>query len=483
MSAVMALVTGYCRVRNTGCPGPPFDMIEILGNRTHISRPSGIGVVGTGLSCVPLKGVLELKWIPTIVILRSKASHSKGHTPAHNSIVHRDHGRQWLSQQLKPSFLGALRRLQHGSGQTVERVGRGVVVPGLEGLDALLQRMDWRGWTALSLVGAWAVLVALPAGVAVLRHGGVSPETASAWLNSADEKTDIRVYRVQMGQVVTLPLGDYLENVLAAQMSPTAPLSALEATAVAARTYAVHAMTTSAATFARQYGADVTDSPLLDLPWLNTAQQMQHFGNQQAWAMLRYQQAIAATNGQVLTYAGKPILAFTFALSPGHTRTAAAALGRPLPYLTAVACPADAKVAKPQQITLTAARVAELLKLPVANFQPDKMHRTVAADGFVEAVTVLGHTWNGAQFATLLNLPSADFQFQVKGSQLTFTTWGLGSDLGMSLHEASALAAQGKSWSAILATFYPGTQLTSETSLLPNNNRGQSSTLTAIHSN
>lgn len=333
-------------------------------------------------------------------------------------------------------------------------------------VDLFLQRMDWRGWTILSVAIAWGAIVALPGLVAVVRHGGIASTSASAWLTSPDANTFIRVYRINTGQIVTLPLANYLINVLAAEMSPNAPLPALEAAAVAARTYAVHALTAPVSTYAKEHGADVTDSPLLDLPWLNTAQQKQRFGSQQAWAVLHYEQAIFATDGQVLTYGGKPILAFTFPLSPGQTRSAAVALGQPLPYLPVVACPDDAKVARQQQTSLTVLEVARLLRISTTSLQANKFRLIPATDGFVQAITYPGHTWTGAQFATSLGLPSADFRLALKGSRLTFTTWGIGSDLGMSLHEDSALAARGDSWQHILSIFYPGTRLMPEMSLL-----------------
>jgi SpoIID/LytB domain protein len=101
-------------------------------------------------------------------------------------------------------------------------------------------------------------------------------------------------------RVKTLPLESYVRGVVAAEMPASWPLAALEAQAVASRTYAI----TADAGGAR---FDV---------YSDTRSQM-YLGKSAETAATNG--AIAATAGQVVTYAGKPAITYFFASSGGHT--------------------------------------------------------------------------------------------------------------------------------------------------------------------
>ncbi|MCL6637120.1 MAG: SpoIID/LytB domain-containing protein [Alicyclobacillus sp.] len=314
----------------------------------------------------------------------------------------------------------------------------------------------------LLLAGVWTAMVGIPGAAAWVVHRPTAGSVA-AWLDSVDAHTPVRVYRMETGDVVTLPLNDYLVNVLAAEVSPDAPPDALAAAAVAARTYVIRALThpqASGPTFAAQRGADVTDSAQLDLPWRTIADQERQFGAHQAAYTARFQQAVLATDGQILTQQGAPILAFAFPISAGQTRDALAVLGQPVSYLTPVACPDDPPVAQQPDKRLTPSQLADLLQLPEA--APNPAGFTVSARdgaGYAQTVTYDGRVWSGAEFAARLGLPSAHFQLAAEGGQLVVHCQGVGLGLGMSLHEASVLAARGMGWRDLLAHFYPGTTL------------------------
>ncbi|MCL6593110.1 MAG: SpoIID/LytB domain-containing protein [Alicyclobacillus sp.] len=315
----------------------------------------------------------------------------------------------------------------------------------------------------LLLLGVWAAIVGLPSAAAWVVHRPTAGSVA-AWMDSMDAHTPVRVYRMATGDVVTLPLNDYLVNVLAAEVSPDAPPDAMAAAAVAARTYVLRALThpqASGPTFAAQRGADVTDSAQLDLPWRTIAEQERLFGPRQAAYTARFQQAVLATDGFILTQNGAPVLAFAFPVSAGRTRDALAVLGQPVSYLTSVACPDDLAVAQQPDKRLTPSQLADLLQLPEA--APNPAGFTVSARdsaGYAQTVTYDGRVWSGAEFAARLGLPSAHFQLTSEGGQLLVHCQGIGLGLGMSLHEASVLAARGMSWRDLLAHFYPGTTLT-----------------------
>ncbi|HEY3266880.1 MAG TPA: SpoIID/LytB domain-containing protein [Armatimonadota bacterium] len=113
---------------------------------------------------------------------------------------------------------------------------------------------------------------------------------------------------------------DYIAGVVAGEAAKSFPLEALKAQAVAARTYALSQRGH------RENGVDVLDT---------TADQV-FTGAGRVWPECRA--AVDATAGRILTYRGRPIVAYFSADCGGHTRTntAAGLGGGPLPYLRAV---------------------------------------------------------------------------------------------------------------------------------------------------
>jgi len=336
--------------------------------------------------------------------------------------------------------------------------------------------LDWRGKSIIWLAALAVILVGLPATVAFATKSTPTVSTAT-WETSTDGQKIIKVYELETKTVVSMPLNDYVENVLAAQISATAPMASLQAVAIAARTYAIYAIQRGdlqtapsastapniAATFAQQHGADVTDNGTLDLPWLTTAMQIERFGQVVPSARVRLQQAVASTDGIILTYQQQPILAFMFPESPGKTRSAAIALHKNLPYLQVVACPADVIASNhTHTYRFTAAQVEESLGISQTSWQQAQITVTRSVDGFVDVVTVGDKSYTGNAIATRLNLPSTDYQLtKTQSLSLAVTVEGVGTDIGLSLHEAVILGQHGKRVADILGTFYPSAKLES----------------------
>jgi stage II sporulation protein D len=138
-------------------------------------------------------------------------------------------------------------------------------------------------------------------------------------------------------------LDDYVRGVVAAEMPAGWPAQALEAQAVAARTYAV---TTSVSgngfdlyddTRSQMYGGVGSETPATDA-------------------------AVAATRGQIVTYNGQPAVTYFFASSGGYTESIQNVWpgSSPEPWLRGVPDPYDGAGADPyhqwsQQMSLSAA--------------------------------------------------------------------------------------------------------------------------------
>ena len=115
------------------------------------------------------------------------------------------------------------------------------------------------------------------------------------------------VVRVLIGATVhKLPLERYVRGVVSAEMPSEWPLAALEAQAIASRTYALTAHAGDRSKIGQQFDVySDTRSQVYRGAAAETAQT---------------NAAVAATAGQIVTYAGAPAITYFFADSGGHDR-------------------------------------------------------------------------------------------------------------------------------------------------------------------
>lgn len=144
------------------------------------------------------------------------------------------------------------------------------------------------------------------------------------------DKTDENVMMIPMtlrmlmpnGSVEEIKLETYLAGVVAAEMGTDAPLEALKAQAVAARTYAI------AAQRHPEHNADVC-----------TTEHCQRWKRVDPTAAPEVFRAVSETWGIVAMYGGQLINTFFFEHCDGRTRNAEAMHLPTLPYLRGVDCP------------------------------------------------------------------------------------------------------------------------------------------------
>ncbi len=139
-------------------------------------------------------------------------------------------------------------------------------------------------------------------------------------LGQAPARWKVRV--LMGGRVRKVPLEAYVRGVVAAEMSPSWPLAALEAQAVASRTYALTAHAGEGAfdvyadSRSQVYAGKAGETPQTNL-------------------------AVKDTRGQVVTYGGKPAITYFFASSGGVTESVQNAFpgAAPEPWLQGVIDP------------------------------------------------------------------------------------------------------------------------------------------------
>lgn len=154
-----------------------------------------------------------------------------------------------------------------------------------------------------------------------------------------------RVRVLMAGKVHQISLETYVRGVVSAEVPASWPLAALEAQAVASRTYAItsHAggslFDVYADTRSQVYRGVAAETPQTDA-------------------------AVAATAGQVVTYEGRPAITYFFASSGGQTENVENAFpgAQPAPWLRGVADPYDQGPLHRWTLTMSFATAAARLR-------------------------------------------------------------------------------------------------------------------------
>ena len=250
-----------------------------------------------------------------------------------------------------------------------------------------------------------------------------------------------------------MTLAEYLPRAVAAEMPVSFGPEALKAQAVAARTYVLAST--------RHPDADVCTDSGCCLAYRTEDELRALWGEDYDECMAAVTAAVNATDGEILTYEGRPIQAVFHASSAGSTEDSAAVWSAQ-PYLIAVASPETAE-AVPELVSTAVFSPEELarrLGLTDAD-APETWLAGAERDGAgrVKYLRIAGQTLSGAFVRGALGLRSTDFDLRFDGSSFVFTVAGYGHGVGMSQTGAKLLAAEGWTYGEILAHYYPGTEL------------------------
>jgi stage II sporulation protein D len=265
----------------------------------------------------------------------------------------------------------------------------------------------------------------------------------------------IEVWADAHGLVVVnaLDLEEYVAAVVASEVPSGWPGAALQAQAVAARTFAVAQKIAQGPAARAHLGASVLDQVYAGAV------------HPQSSAL----RAARATAGEVLTFGSAPIAAYFSASCGGKSETAEDAFNVPpgsTPYLVAQRDDADEgrtwTVRKPLATLSAALRKAGRVLAPVTSLsvsartpsgrvrtlriETDAGERSLAA---VELRQILGYR----------ALPSLSFDVAVERGTAVFRGRGNGHGVGLCQWGARARALRGESYRAILAHYYPGADI------------------------
>lgn len=241
-----------------------------------------------------------------------------------------------------------------------------------------------------------------------------------------------------------MPLEDYVAAVLAGESAGFQSEEALQAMAVAARTYAVHFDSRH-----KLEGFDFCDT---------THCQDVRLGNESA----RLRQAVAATEGELLWYEGRPAATY-YHRSCGGELEDATALDPNLhaPYLRHHQDPYCSRNDE-WHAEISFSDLSRSLGRPVNAVN-------VAArseSGRVKTILINGRPMPATDFRLAIGrtlgwdkVRSDLYELQIAGDQLSFRGRGQGHGVGLCQTGSDNMGQQGKTYREILAFYYPGTAL------------------------
>lgn len=328
------------------------------------------------------------------------------------------------------------------------------------------------------LVGLMLVLVALPALLGRLT-GTPAPAAPAVAATRGSDQWPINVYFPDTKKTESIPLGEYLKGVVAAEMERTFETAALEAQMIVARTYALKRMKPFSVGgkggCPNHAEADICADPRTGQAYISQEAAVKKMGAVAAndlWKRLDKIQA--ETDGLVLRYQGALIDPLYHSVSGTMTEDSGSYYAQSLPYLKPVDdhWGADSPRLKktyrltPAELSQQMAAGRKDLAVPAlaSAVQAGRTPIQIAAlteTGRVQTVKVNNVTLTGREFRELLNLQSTNFTVTVDDGEIVITTTGYGHGVGMSQWGANGMAKAGKNYSDILTHYYTGVEISS----------------------
>ena len=289
--------------------------------------------------------------------------------------------------------------------------------------------------------------------------GETIPETTGQSSNETEylPEEDVNTISVLLknGTVQKMNIDAYLIGVILGEMPADFENEALRAQTVVARTYARKRQSTGDK---HPNGAVCTESSCCQA-YVSATEYISGGGTQEA--VNKVASAVYSTGKQVLTYQGSLIEATYFACSGGRTEDAQAVWGTDIPYLKSVDSPGEEHaVYHTDVMEIPRQKFTQLLQInpqgaPSGWFGPV----TYTAGGGVNSMEIAGRIFSGTELRQKLNLRSTAFVMVAMGDVIHIFTRGFGHRVGMSQYGAEAMAVKGHSYQEILAHYYPGTIL------------------------
>jgi stage II sporulation protein D len=274
----------------------------------------------------------------------------------------------------------------------------------------------------------------------------------------AESPVAVPVYRSQTKKIENIPLEEYVIGVVASEMPAEFETEALKAQALAARTYITKQMMNDQ-TLSAPEGSVVTDTQMHQV-YKNPQELKSQWGDDYTWKLEKITEAVAATQGKILTYDNQPIDASFFSTSNGYTENSEAYWTEAIPYLKSVESTWDEDSPKfYDQKVISIEEFENKLGVNINNNGSVGKITALTPGKRVATVEVGGKEFSGREVREKLELKSSDFTWEMKGDSVVIETKGFGHGVGMSQYGANFMAEDGKKYNDIVSYYYQGTKI------------------------
>jgi len=273
-------------------------------------------------------------------------------------------------------------------------------------------------------------------------------------------------------EVYEMSLERFLLGAVAAEMPAAFEHEALKAQAVTARTSVLYNMLV--APKSRHPDAVVCDDYTCCMAYSTDEKLRDKWGEGYVEYMTRIIAAVTETDGEILEFNNKPILAVFHSSSAGKTESSGNVWYEDLPYLQSVSSPETAETV-PDYVTTVTISQRDFVDTFTAKY-PDAVFDshvdswvteiTHTASGRVDDLKLGGVKIKGTQLRSLFNLRSTAVSIRLTANDVIFTTTGFGHGVGMSQYGANTMALSGAEYGDILLSYYSGSTLTQASALL-----------------
>ena len=266
------------------------------------------------------------------------------------------------------------------------------------------------------------------------------------------EDQKVRVKQTESGNIVEVPLEEYVAGVVAGEMPITFETEALKAQAVAARSYVLKKIEQN---YKNSY--DVVDT-VLNQVYLDDESLKNKWKDKYEERIQKIKKVVLDTKGEYLTYNGKVIEAFFFSTSSGLTENCEDVFIEALPYLRSVDSHYDE--ISPVYETEKVINYAEFCnKLGIENVPLNVNVTKTTSTGRIKNITINGVNFTGNQVTQKLGLRSNYFEIKQENDNIIVTTKGYGHGVGMSQYGANGMAKEGYTYKDILNHYYTNIQI------------------------
>lgn len=263
----------------------------------------------------------------------------------------------------------------------------------------------------------------------------------------------IKVKRTSSGEILNVPLEQYVLGVVAGEMPASFNIEALKSQAVASRTYVLKKSENSKNDY------DVLDNSSNQV-YIDYDEMKEKWQSNYEEYLNKIKKAVEETKGEVILYNNNLIDAMFFSTSNGYTENSGDVFSSSLPYLVSVESNWDKQESPVFSSTNEVSKSEFLFNLGLENtnnINISNIEKT--STGRVKSLTINNKTFDADKVRSAFNLKSTSFTIEVLNDTVKFNVNGYGHGVGMSQYGANGMAKEGYNYKQIINHYYKNCEI------------------------